>query len=202
MDKILILIIVIASVLLASMVLNIYNSSTNDTTSPLLTQYSKKPKFNDNQRVVVTMWVDKDCINNLDKTLKSLLEQTVKVDMIYVNVAPETDVTKSNLVDKCAIIQNAGKYYPENDRLFLTMLIEKDANTVIIEVSPGQIYDKDFIEKTLQFRQKDNYVLSSTPKVYSYMDESRTRLPRGTRARIMDPNNPGVNNMLLSHAME
>jgi len=181
-DKLLVLIIFISCLLLIHMAWNYFQVSEED---KVLVEYASKPKVNENVRVVISLWVDENNFSKLDKTLLSLLKQSHRVDMIYINVAPKLPLLMSKLADKCAIIQKAGKVYDLDDRPTMTILREKEHGIVILEMDVGSEYPPNFILSASDVATKtENYIFF--PKY---------------KAEI-DPKNSGTFNMLLSHNLD
>lgn len=182
-DKILKFIIIALTIgLILSMIWTFFQKSKEEA---MLVNYASKPKHTDSERVVISLWVDEKNVQNLDRTLLSILNQSVRVDMIYVNVAPKTAISTSKLAEKCAIVQMAGKVYPKEDSALLTILREKEDGIIIInlEVS-GEPYESEYVNKLLNNRSKDTFLL----------------FPEKTER--IDPNQPGLLNSLLSHNLD
>jgi hypothetical protein len=174
--------------------------------SDLIVEYSSKPRCSHKHRVVVSMWVDKNDVNTVDKTLESILKQDVKVDMIYINLSPDTTLHKNCIANKCSIISKSKVNYSPLDVPYPTLVREKDGRTVIIEIRPGDEYDSDFIEKVLKSKSKEGYVLYHE-KYGTYMEEECknkkcNNLPVAFTTGIIDPMQPGLLNQLLSHNLE
>lgn len=203
MNILLSIIIIISAVLLGLIITNYMNKNKNE--SDLIVEYSAKPRCSYKHRVVVSMWIDNNNINNVDKTLESILKQDVKVDMIYVNLSPNTTLHKNCIAHQCAIISKSKINYPVEDVPYPTLVNEKDGRTVIIEIKPGDVYTNDFIEKVLKSRTKEGYILYNE-KYGDYMeDECKKRkgdLPVAFSTGIIDPKHPGILNQLLSHGLE
>lgn len=199
MNKLLSLIIVISAVLLGLIIINYVKKDKNE--SDLIVEYSSKPRCSYKHRVVVSMWVDKNNVNKVDKTLESILKQDVKVDMIYINLSPNTTLHKNCIAKQCAIISKSKINYPPPDVPYPTLVREKDGRTVIVEIKPGDVYNSDFIEKVLKSRTKEGNVLYYE-KYLDYMEERKRHLPVAFMIGIIDPMNPGLLNQLLSHNLE
>jgi hypothetical protein len=195
MDKLLSLIIIISAILLGLIIINYTNTPE---TPSLIVEYASKPRCNYKHRVVVSMWADKKNVNTVDKTLESILKQNVKVDMIYLNLSPNTQLDKESIAHQCAIISKSKIDYPASDVPYPTLVREKDARTVIVEVKPGDMYNPDFIEKALNSRTKEGYILYHV----NYLNENKSKLPVAFMTGIIDPMNPGILNQLLSHNLE
>lgn len=198
MEKLLSLIIIISAILLGLVIVNYTNKPE---TPSLIVEYSSKPRCNYKHRVVVSMWADSKNVNTVDKTLESILKQNVKVDMIYVNLSPNTQLDKESIAHQCAIISKSKIDYPPSDVPYPTLVREKDGRTVIVEVKPGDLYNPDFIEKALNSKTKEGYILYYE-KYLDYLDEKKSELPVAFMTGIIDPMNPGILNQLLSHNLE
>jgi hypothetical protein len=111
-----------------------------------ISKYSSLSKADDNNRVVVSLTT-----NNVDKlkpVLNSILDQTVKVDQIALNLPPsqEHSVLPPNVKKICNIFV-LGKDYGNGGSNFIpTLLREGEQNTKIIFLSDDYVYGQDLIE--------------------------------------------------------
>ncbi len=118
--------------------LQYYNSST------YIKEYSSLEKADPNGRVVVSLTSTPKQVSKIEPTLLSILDQTVKVDQISLNVTNECDIPKHyndicNVFGFCKDYGNGTKYIP-------TLLREGDKNTKIICLDDSYIYGGDLIE--------------------------------------------------------
>jgi hypothetical protein len=125
--------------------------------------YAKKYKNLDKigkYRTVISLTANQEQLRGLSHVIKSLLDQTVKVDVICV-VVPEGDnyILPNNLKNSVSL------YRCGDDKGLLNCLIypvttEFESTTKIITVGSGTAYGKDFIETLLDSSEKyiDNII--------------------------------------------
>jgi hypothetical protein len=110
--------------------------------------YKNVNKIN-NKNIVVSFTTTKDRINNIKPMINSLLDQTIKVDRIYlVNyLFDDNDIPKylDDIVNKipCKVDYGYGT------SIIPILLKEKDKNTIIINVKDNIVYSKDFLENVV-----------------------------------------------------
>jgi len=105
-----------------------------------------------NKRTVISL--DSKNPEKLKPTLNSLLDQTVRVDEIAINVKRGLKVP--NEVKKIARVYTYDKTYKDDlGGIIPTILREEDADTLIIWVRDDMIYGKDMIETLLEQNAKD-----------------------------------------------
>lgn len=112
-------------------------------------------------RVVISMSADSENIGSLETTLKSLLDQTVRVDEISLNVPYNCVVPKE--YEDVAVVYRYGKDYGECANIIPTLLRENEKDTKIICVENGIVYAADFVENvTRESSANPNNAIDST----------------------------------------
>jgi hypothetical protein len=135
--------------------------------------YKNLDRVDNNYRVIISLKADKN-LHKLDKTIKSLLDQTVRVDFITL-ILPST--SKFSLPDNLKNVVKLDKC--ENDYGNLTCLIpnllrEGDAQTQIILLKTGIIYGKEFIETLLEkARENPNSIIYTKNKNHKDINLSK-----------------------------
>lgn len=87
----------------------------------------------------------------LKASLNSLLDQTVRVDLIVVNVPENIRKDMPPWLRMCSIVGMAGDEYDCGGLCTIpTLLREKEADTILIVVEPGYVHGKDFIQTVLE----------------------------------------------------
>lgn len=118
--------------------------------------YKNLDKANDN-RVVLSLSTTPDRIKKMKPTINSLLDQTVRVDQIALNIPKTFKGQEYNVPEEykdimnifiCNEYENCTNYIP-------TVLREDDNNTIILILDDNIIYGKDFIEKMIEEHKKD-----------------------------------------------
>lgn len=131
-------------------------------------------------KVVITLLVDDNDLNNIGPVINSLLDQTIKVNLISIIldqnnkwILPE-DLKKCISLVKCTSCKPSNKpsSKPNNkqsdiDSLLTTLIREGENNTKIIILDCKKIYGKDFIESLIEKSEKyPNYIIYNNDKNY------------------------------------
>lgn len=116
-------------------------------------EYKKIQKTNypeETKRVVVTMSTTPGRMNKLEPVLKSLLDQTMRVDQIALNLPYNHNGRKYEVPDQYKKVVNVfttGKDLGTSANAIIpTVKREGEIGTLIISVEDNKIYGKDFIE--------------------------------------------------------
>ena len=109
--------------------------------------YSKLSKADEKRRIVVSFSLDPSEMDKAKPMINSLLDQTVKVDVIFVTVKQGTNDSVPDYIKDVAVILPAGKDYGDCNNMVPILLREKESDTVIIVLQHDIVYGKDFIEK-------------------------------------------------------
>jgi hypothetical protein len=115
-----------------------------DLDSMNLDNYSKLEKAFPDRRMVISFGPKESRILKLDPVIKSVVDQTVKVDAIAINTLYSDKYPKK--FEKVANIFNSGKNYGKGVNIIPTLLRETDKNTMILILEDNVVYGKDFIE--------------------------------------------------------
>ena len=117
--------------------------------------YSSKKRASSHKVVVSINMINSfdDCRN----TVLSILNQTSRIDEIVIN-SPSHLQLPSDLSKVCTLFVT--KDYGQYNKLVPTILKERETETIIICVESGIIYEKDFIDNTIQHIDDGNVVLS------------------------------------------
>jgi hypothetical protein len=112
--------------------------------------YKQLDKIEKTNRVVISLTTTPEKMKHLTPVINSLLDQTVKVDLISLVVPDENGYDlPNNLKDSVTIFktqQNNGCLTP----LLSSLIREEESTTIIIILGDNQIYGKDFIETLLE----------------------------------------------------
>jgi hypothetical protein len=97
-------------------------------------------------RTVVNIFSSVSDIKNIYPTLNSILDQTKRIDMIYVTIfdgdISEIDPVDIKKLEKIVVLIKSGS----KNNVQSLILREGDINTLIININNNKIYDKTFIE--------------------------------------------------------
>jgi hypothetical protein len=111
--------------------------------------YSNLEKADTKQRVVISFTTTPDKINKIEPMIRSLLDQTVKVDQISLNIPYKFNGKSYNIPKEYNDILNifrTEKDYNSGSKIIPTLLRECECGTKIIYLDDNQIYGKDLIE--------------------------------------------------------
>ena len=109
-------------------------------------------------RIVISLTTVPERIKLLKPVIKSLLDQSVKVDQIVLNI-PKMCKEKpydvpDDLNNMCNVF-TCGRDYGPGTKFFPTILREQETNTIIIMLDDDYIYGYDFIETLLNEYEKE-----------------------------------------------
>ena len=120
-------------------------------------KYNKLPKASEG-RVVISFSADPTKLNKLKPFINSILDQTVKVDLLamvipddgrYVNyVIPE-------YIKRSVVVFHSGRGYGKGTKIIPMLLREKECDTTIISLNENIVYGQDFIYSLLE--ESKNY---------------------------------------------
>lgn len=117
--------------------------------------YSKLDKMVDDKKVIISMTTTPSRIKKIGPVIRSLLDQTVRVDSISIVIPYGKDYTIEKDLEKVVSVYRTGKDYGELNCLIPTVMREGESDTLIITVGDDTIYSKDFIEKLLETNQSN-----------------------------------------------
>lgn len=117
-------------------------------------KYSSLDKGDPNNRVIIS--INTVSTKNLKYVVNSLLDQTVKVDLISINVPSDHEFKiPENLKDSVKVYK-CNKNYKDSTCLIPSVLRESNYNTKIITLADNKIYGKDFIEQLIDASIKNS----------------------------------------------
>lgn len=114
-------------------------------TNYFIEKYSQLPKAKDG-RVVITVTTTPDKIGKMSPMINSVLDQTVKADLIALVIPAGTKYEVPAYINKVAVVFEAGKDYGQGTNLVPILLREKECDTTIIALKDNIVYGKDFVE--------------------------------------------------------
>ena len=131
-----------------------------DSHKPYIERYKNLNKASENNKVILSFSSNVKKINKIMPMLKSILDQTVKVDQIVLNL-PENNYNIPNEYNDILNIFYCGKDYGPATKIIPTLLREDNADTIIILLKDNYIYGKDFIETMIEESNKDDSAIIS-----------------------------------------
>jgi hypothetical protein len=106
--------------------------------------YNKLEKASKNKRVVISLSITPEDVHKMEPIISSILDQTVKVNEIALNVPPDTTYIPKYLQKYTRVYKLEKDYGPSNN-LIPTLVREKEKNTLIIALDNDVLYGKDYI---------------------------------------------------------
>jgi hypothetical protein len=146
--------------------------------------YTSLPVASEEKRVVVVLSVENETeIKNIYPTINSLLDQTVRINQMFLVLPCESNCNVPENLKKVVSIIKPGKTYDDTYQDIISILQrEKEKDTIIIKVSIGVIYGNDFIENLLEIsesatdfviKDKANLFLLVKPSLILLDDEQK-----------------------------
>lgn len=128
--------------------IKLYMSKTVD---KYVEKYTDLP-FASEKRVVVVLSVqNEDELKSIIPTVNSLLDQTVRVNQLFLVLPIDSDFEVPENLTKVLSVVKPGKVYDDKYQDIISILQrEKEKDTFIIKVSNGIIYGNEFIENVIE----------------------------------------------------
>lgn len=109
-----------------------------------------------NYKFIISLSTTAEDISKMKPVISSLLDQTVRVDEICINVPPNCVNMIPSYMDKCLKVYKLSRDYGKFNNLIPVLRREIDADTVLISLENNLVYGKDFIEKITEPYCNDN----------------------------------------------
>lgn len=112
----------------------------------------------DTGRVVISFTTTPDRISKIKPMLNSIIDQTVKVDQIALNIPYESNGNSYDIpkgYEQFLSIYRSEKDYGECGKYIPTLLREGECGTKIIYLDDNQVYGKDLIEVLVEESNKN-----------------------------------------------
>jgi hypothetical protein len=125
--------------------------------------YMKKNRVNYDHKVIVSLTTTPTRIHKIKPMIKSLLNQSVRIDQIALNIPKEYNGQPYVVPPKLQSMINVfttGRSYGRGTKCIPTILRETDANTIIIMLDEYYIYGYNFIEQLIaEYHKSPQYCL-------------------------------------------
>lgn len=123
--------------------------------------YSKVKRIkNCSSKIIVSLSCRPNEEYKLKPVLLSLLNQTIKIDQISINIPHVSNDNKQYSIPKeyedVAIIHNCGVDHGKNNNIIHTLYREGEYGTIIIGLDENYIYGKTFLEELLKVSLNNN----------------------------------------------
>ena len=119
--------------------------------------YTKLPKASDG-RVVISFSANPNKLNKLKPFINSILDQTVKVDLIAMIIPDDGRDINYDIPDyikNTAAVFHTGRGYGKGTKIIPMLLREKECDTTIIALNENIVYGQEFIYSLLE--ESKNY---------------------------------------------
>lgn len=125
--------------------------------------YKKLDTGDVNNRVVISITTTPDKLKHIKPVINSLLDQTVKVDLISITTPSNQVDNIPDCIKKAVSVYKTGIDYGDANSLIPVILREGELNTKIITVGDNTIYGKDFIEHLIEksIKQPDSVIYTN-----------------------------------------
>ena len=127
-------------------------------------QYKNLDPASSKKKVIISLGGYTKDINKFKAMLNSILDQTVKVNNIYINLYNENENENFQIPEEFnnfANIFKCGNNYKNSCKFIPTALREDNNNTIIILLNNNIIYGKTFIEDLIKEYEKYNQSIIS-----------------------------------------
>lgn len=124
-------------------------------TNSYLENYKKLDRADDVKNVIVSLSVLPDKINKIRPMINSILDQTVRVNQIVLNIPKDKKYNIPPEYKNIFTIFNCGRDYGECNKFIPTLLREENKNTIIILLDEKYVFGKDYIETLIEEYKKD-----------------------------------------------
>jgi len=142
-------------------------------TESYMNNYKNLDQINKQHKVVISIIACDEQLKNIKYVVKSLLDQTVKVNLISIITHDNNYVLPKELINTVAVYKcNKQKTRSGNlNSILSTIVREGDSTTKLITLEAGVVYGKDFIESLLEMEEKNpNCVVYVNKENYNYIE--------------------------------
>ena len=122
-------------------------------TDKLITSYKNLDKASSTNKVIISFATNEHKLHKLKPFINSILDQSVKVDQVFMNLLNAEYKIPEYL--KKIVNVNFTKDYKKATNFICTMLLEDDADTIIILLNDDYVYGIDFIETIVEEYNKN-----------------------------------------------
>lgn len=142
---------IIVSILVYFGIIRFIKLYMSKSTEKYIQKYTDLP-FASEKRVVIVLSVQNETqLKNILPTINSLLDQTVRVNQIFLVLPCNTEYNITENLNKILTVITPGKIYDDQYQDIITILQrEKEKEIFIIKVSNNIIYGNEFIENAIE----------------------------------------------------
>ena len=125
-------------------------------TNTYLENYKNLDKADNKKKVIISLSVKPEKIHKIKPMINSILDQTVKVNQIVLNLPNNKEYNIPKEYENIFSIFRCGKDYGECNKFIPTLLREENSDTVIILLDEDYVFGQDYIETMVEEYKKDN----------------------------------------------
>ena len=125
-------------------------------TNVYLENYKNLDKADKEKKVIISLSVDPNKIDKIKPMINSILDQTVRVNQIVLNLPNDKDYKIPKDYENIFTIFRCGKDYGECNKFIPTLLREENSDTIILLLDEKYVFGQDYIETMIEEYKKDN----------------------------------------------
>ena len=118
--------------------------------------YMSLKRVNYDHKVIVSLTTTPQRIHKLKPMIKSILNQTVRIDQIVLNIPNSKNFKVPKELESMIHVYSCGRDYGSGTKCIPTILRENDSDTLIIMLDDRFIYGETFIEDLVEKVKKDS----------------------------------------------
>jgi len=130
-------------------------------TNSYLQNYKKLDRAYNDKNVIISLSVQPDKINKIRPMINSILDQTVRVNQIVLNIPNNKNYNVPSEYKDIFTIFKCGRDYGECNKFIPTLLREENKDTIIILLDEKYVFGKDYIEIMIEEYKKNNCSIES-----------------------------------------
>lgn len=121
-----------------------------------INNYKNLDKIDENNRIVISLTTTPQKMKKIKPVICSLLDQTVRVDSIYITVPQGSEYKLPKKLKDVVTVFRTKQDRGDISPILSTLIREGDDDTKIIILGDSTIYGKDFIERIIDESNKDS----------------------------------------------
>ena len=125
-------------------------------TNSYLEKYKNLDQADKEKKVIISISVAPDKILKIKPMINSILDQTVKVNQIVLNLPNNIEYDIPKEYETIFTVFRCGKDYGECNKFIPTILREENNNVIIFLLDENYIFAKDYIENMIEEYKKNN----------------------------------------------
>ena len=115
-----------------------------------ISNYMSLKRVNFDHKVIVSLTTTPNRIQKIKPMIKSILNQTVRIDQIVLNIPHGQNFKVPKELENMINVYNCGRDYGSGTKCIPTILRENDSDTLIIMLDDKFIYGENFIKNVIE----------------------------------------------------